>query len=398
MNHKRKIAIVMDCMNMGGTEKALISFLKVLDYDKYDITVLIKTPNGKLEHLINTNAKIKYWSEERNSIRQKVQNHIKCFQFGAAILDVYNFYNEKINEKYWEKSIWYAAKNASFIDTDEYELAIAYTNFNAEVAAKTLWSLCAKKKVLWVHGDYSCKKNAIRLFRKEYSAFHRIYCVSEATRKIFCLKYKNVQKTRVMHNFMDIPEIIKGAENGVDLQFRRPALLTVGRLDKVKGQDIIPETVRRLKDKGHNLTWYIIGDGELKLTIEKEIEKYDVGENVILLGAKQNPYPYMRLCDIYVQPSLSEGYCVAVEEAKLLKKVIVVTQIPSFVEQIKNGENGFVAKGVTAAEISECIEVLLEKPSVKQTVITNLEKESFDHGEQLNDLYDLIGDETYENK
>lgn len=106
------------------------------------------------------------------------------------------------------------------------------------------------------------------------------------------------------------------------------SIMTVGRLVSVKGQQMIPYTVRLLLNAGHDIHWYLVGDGLLRETVEEEIKKHDVADRVHLLGTQMNPYPYIKNCDIYVQPSFSEGYCTTTMEAKILHKPIVTTDAP----------------------------------------------------------------------
>lgn len=133
-------------------------------------------------------------------------------------------------------------------------------------------------------------------------------------------------------------------ENVFKDSFSGITIVTVARLSIEKGQDMIPEITRKLLDDGLSIRWYCIGEGELRETIEDNIEKYNVNENVMLLGNKENPYPYINECDIYVQTSRSECYCTTVMEAKCLKKPIVITEVNGSSEQIENGKNGLIVK------------------------------------------------------
>jgi len=180
------------------------------------------------------------------------------------------------------------------------------------------------------------------------------------------------------------------AKEPIDVEMKGLNILTVGRLSTEKGQQMIPATVRLLLDAGYDVHWYLVGDGPLRETIEAEIEKYNVQDHVILLGTQMNPYPYIKNCDIYVQPSFSEGYCTTTMEAKILHKPIVTTDAPGMREQFVSGENGLIVDAMTPQALFEGIRTLLDHPELCQKFVGNLEKETFDNREELQKLYDFI--------
>ena len=79
----------------------------------------------------------------------------------------------------------------------------------------------------------------------------------------------------------------------------------------------------------------------------------------LLLGSKSNPYKYMRICDIYVQPSIWEGFGITVSEAKILCKPILVNNIPEFKQQIDEGL-GIIYNNIDEMEV-ELEELLLNQ-------------------------------------
>ena len=153
---------------------------------------------------------------------------------------------------------------------------------------------------------------------------------------------------------------------------------------------MIPKTARILLDAGYNIHWYLVGDGELREEIEEAIQKYNVQSHVILLGSKMNPYPYIKNCDIYVQPSFSEGYCTTTVEAKILCKPIVTTDAPGMREQFINGENGLIVDSMTPEALAKGIKMLLAHPEVMEKFQDALKKESYDNSKELRKLYDFM--------
>ena len=142
-------------------------------------------------------------------------------------------------------------------------------------------------------------------------------------------------------------------------------ILTVARLTKEKGISMIPQILIKLLKLNLSIRWYIIGDGEERINLENEIDKYNLHEYLILQGTIMNPYPYMKQCDIYVQPSYHEGYRITIAEAKVFNKIIISTDTIGAKEQIVDGENGIIVK----AEIDQLFFAI--KDSVQKLTISN---------------------------
>lgn len=119
---------------------------------------------------------------------------------------------------------------------------------------------------------------------------------------------------------------------------------TLGRLSAEKGQDIIPEVAKLLKDDGIKFKWFLIGDGNLRTRIENDIEQYNLQNYIFLLGTKINPYPYLKESDIFVQTSVYEGECISLQEAKILCLPIVATNFTGTNEQLEAGNLGIVTE------------------------------------------------------
>lgn len=209
--------------------------------------------------------------------------------------------------------------------------------------------------------------------------------------KMFCDLY-NYPDNRlfVLHNLCDELKIQQRAKSSINFTYRQNSILTVGRLSPEKGQDMVPRATRLLLDAGYDIHWYLVGDGPLRAAIEQECEKYDVTDRVILLGTQENPYPYIKNCDIYVQTSLSEGWCLTVQEARILHKSIVVTPLPVMHEQIRHGENGLIAEDVTPEALCKSIKTLLDHPEMCEKFVEVLKTEKHDNTDELQKLYDII--------
>lgn len=156
---------------------------------------------------------------------------------------------------------------------------------------------------------------------------------------------KLASKTDIFYNIIDYEKIYSLSDEFVPkFTNEQTNILTVGRLEKEKGYDLLLDTAIELKKNGITFKWYIIGDGSLKKHISKRITDNNLEDYVIMLGSQKNPYPFFKETDIYVQTSNFEGYGLTIAEAKAFCKSIVCTNIPTFKEQIIDYENGYLCK------------------------------------------------------
>jgi glycosyltransferase involved in cell wall biosynthesis len=150
--------------------------------------------------------------------------------------------------------------------------------------------------------------------------------------------------------------------------FPKDGLLTVvsvGRLSPEKAFDRAIKVHSRLDKKGISFRWYIVGEGDERPKLEKEIEECKLQRKFILLGAKMNPYPYIAQADIFVLPSLFEGCSIVVNEAKILKRPILVTDVGAAREQIVSERTGLIVDNKEKA-IFEGLKRLLQNEALRK--------------------------------
>lgn len=387
MEEKRKvIAFVMGSMIVDGVEKALINLLRNFDYDNFDVDLWVKKDSLEIKKHVDSRVQVKCWPT--HNTKDLLMSQLRKGHIFQCLRDL--SYRIVIHcSKTWEIESLFSAKLSPKI-ISEYECVVAYQYGVPELVA-TANRIEGKKHILFVHGNYNMPNILMKLMEKEYSQYDRIFCVSEAANDQFSQKWpKLAQKTQVMKNLIDTKEIVQLSTAHIPHFKRGNTILSVGRLAKEKGQTMVPQTTRILLDAGYNVYWYLVGDGPLREEIGAEIQKYNVAEHVILLGTQTNPYPYIKNCDIYVQTSLSEGWCLTVQEAKILHKPIVTTPLPVMHEQIVSGENGLIAEAVTPEALAESIQQLLDHPELREKFVENLSHEVCDNSGELQKLYDFI--------
>ena len=159
-------------------------------------------------------------------------------------------------------------------------------------------------------------------------------------------------------------------------------ILSVGRLVEQKGYERAIDVFYRLKQEGYKFKWYIIGDGILKKGIQKKINELELNKNICLLGIKDNPYPYIRQCNLFFLPSLYEGFPTVTIEAKVLEKPVLSTEVSGIKEQIINGETGIIVDNNQLSIYFELKSILKNTNSIKsfssknglENIINNNEK------------------------
>jgi glycosyltransferase involved in cell wall biosynthesis len=150
----------------------------------------------------------------------------------------------------------------------------------------------------------------------------------------------------------------------------------------------------KLKEEGYNVKWYCIGDGNARIEYEKLIKQYGVKNEYILLGTKPNPYPYMKQCDIYVQSSRHEGYCITLSEARCFTNPIISTNFTGANEQISHGQTGLVV-GFDIQQMYHAIKQLLDDEKLRNKLRSNLTKETVDTTREMDKLYELVAGIQY---
>lgn len=249
-----------------------------------------------------------------------------------------------------------------------YDVAIAYAGDFPWSVIMTLDWVRAKKKITWCHNERCYNRFSKQLFSDYYSRFDAHYACSEATAARINKALGRVGVVKGFPHLVHTHEILHKADEPLqDSRFTGALkILTVGRLTDQKAPDIAVQLCARLVRSGIRISWFWIGDGpvEIKQKILEQIDNLGVSNSFILLGAQKNPYPYIKGCDIYVQPSRYEGYCLTVAEARIFNKPIVLTDFDGAREQIQDRKTGLiVAEGDEGGLFNAIQRVCLDEQS-----------------------------------
>lgn len=339
---KKKILIVVPSFSIGGTIVSLNSLLSLIDKDRYDIDVFALSRDGEyLNRLPNcTVLPENVWLSHTAKSLGSLGNAIN------KILRVIRVICRKANLSIVPFLCRLADKQFNF---NQYDTVVCYV----ESVANVVCHYPAKRRVAWIHCDYKRHLSLIKRDEtKVYEAYDKVVCVSEFAKGVFveCIP-SMASKTVAIHNVINVEDIKqKAAEPIDDVRFKTDnfTIVSAGRLDPVKQFHLIPQLAADIKKRtGKKFVWYIIGgDSGFATYVENirlDIERLGISEQVILLGEKNNIYPYMAKADLYVSTSLSESFPLVINEAKALGIPIVSNNFGSVAESVENGVDGFIA-------------------------------------------------------
>ena len=229
--------------------------------------------------------------------------------------------------------------------------------------------------------------------KKMWDQYDKIVAISVAVKESFLKKFPMLEDKIIMVENTVSRKFIERQANEIDvlnqLDQQSVRLLSIGRFCHQKNFDNIPEICSLLIKQGHNVKWYIIGFGEDENLIKSRIKEYGMEKSVIILGKKINPYPYIKACDIYVQPSRYEGKAITVLEAQALNKSVIITNYGTASGQLKNGNNGIIVS-LNNKECAEDIGKIIDDIKLQRKLTENCEKMQFPNDFGI--LYELCED------
>lgn len=346
----KSILIVMFGMGCGGAEKSLISCLNLLPQKKWNIDLAIANPHGmymeqipKYVHYLDDLFDFENLSTPLENRRRKIAG-IRDFLNQVNWQCRYPIIKKRTTLSYTEIrwNIW--GKHIPAL-TKEYDLVIAYINGIATYYA--IDKVRAKKKAVWVHNEFEKMGYNKNFQRPYYTTADRIITISQDCVDSILRVYPEFREKTVVLENISSEKTIKALAS-VEIQddlyfdFKGIKIVSIGRLTYQKGFDYAISAAKILKEKKIPFLWYVLGEGELRRKLEKQIIAEKIEKEFKLVGIKENPYPYIKACDIFAQTSRYEGKSIALDEAKILCKPILVTDYVTARASIKNGVNGLI--------------------------------------------------------
>lgn len=376
MFRKKKLLFLIESFIVGGAEKVLIDIVNHLDKNKFDITVCCIFKKSVYKGY-DSQFKVSFFPHVH--YKYLINNEIGWLYKG------FNFLLARMPNLLYKILIG-----------DKYDYSIAFYE-----GLPTSWIAKAKlkrgKKIAWLHTSTSLSqkgKNKQQLDTEliNYKQYNQIIAVSEGVAQSFKHLFFAYNKSiKVVYNPIDKEVLEKKSQEHVLLtKAISPLFVSVGRIAPVKGYNRWIKVLGEIKRKGYHFQAWIIGGGE-SASLRQLIEKYQLTDNVLLLGHQSNPYPYMRMADWVVCPSFIEGLSTVVLEGIMLGKAIVATECFGMKELLGNSEYGMLCSN-TEQDLRKAIERILQVPSLKYNYeeAVNLRRQAFCLNKSISSIERII--------
>ncbi len=396
----KKIFIFSQAMEIGGAERALLGLLETINTTKYEVDLFLMRHQGELMKYIPSNIHLLPENPKYACLAIPFVDVLKRRQFGVAlgryigkrkaIQRIKELQLPADNDVALEYSHKYTKWAMPPTSNQEYDLAISFLTPHYFCAEKVK----AKKKIAWIHTDYGVVGVDRESQLKMWNSFDVIASISDRVTDSFLKVFPELEgKIQLLPNIMPM-KYMMSMTKAFTVEQEMPEdgsvrLLSIGRFCRAKNFDNVPDICKIIRGKGINVKWYLIGYGGDEPLILQKIAEAGMQDYVIILGKKENPYPYIKACDLYVQPSRYEGKCVSVVEAQILNKPVVITNYATSASQLENGVDGVIvpmdnegcAKGIVA---------LLCNPDLQHNLIENTQKRDYGNTGEIDKIYQIM--------
>ena len=402
--NKPRIFIAMHYMEIGGAETALVGLLNALDPARVDVDLFLYDHRGEMMQFIPEWVNLLPQIPKYSVLERPIVELVKRGFWGIAAA---RLWAKWLSQKAYKRSGSKLENNGGLDKMSKctapllpkinqsvtYDLAISFLTPHRIVAEKVK----AKKKIAWIHTDYTRVWVDAEDELKVWQKYDYVASISGDVTNTFLQVFPSLAPKIVeIENILSPSFVRKRAElQDVDKEIRHEGtitLLSVGRFSDAKNYDNVPDICKRLINETKlNIKWYIIGYGGDEALIRKKIKEAGMEEHVILLGKRSNPYPYIKACDIYVQPSRYEGKSVTVREAQMLCKPVVVTNYPTAPSQIRSGIDGVIVPMDNEGCANGLAEVICDKP-LQERIIAHLKTHDYGNESEVEKIYTLINE------
>lgn len=396
----KRILIVSHAMEIGGAERALLGLLDSLDPGRVSVDLFLLRHEGELLDLIPEYVHLlppipAYTVLARPIVQTVREGHLLLS--GARLVGKFRAmrYDKKhgltesgvaleYSHKYTKRFMPPIAPDA------EYDLAISFLTPHYFAAEKVR----AKKKIAWIHTDYSVVRVDAASELKMWGAYGYIASISDDVTKAFLSVFPSLEDRIVKIENILPKALIDHQAGDFSTEGEMPRdgairLLSIGRFGSAKNFDNVPDICRRILETGLNVKWYLIGYGGDEALIRQRIREAGMEDRVVILGKKDNPYPYIKACDLYVQPSRYEGKAVTVREAQMLGRPVVITRYATSASQLEDGVDGVIVP-MDNAGCAAGIAALLRDPERMKALAEACARRDYTNGEEVRKIYGIL--------
>jgi glycosyltransferase involved in cell wall biosynthesis len=404
---KKRVLFVINTLGRAGAETALVALLKRLDCAVLDIDLYVCLGQGELideipdyVHVLNReyDGSSVLTSDGKKKLKMRVVKMLlsKGIIFKNLPYIIGNVFNNLSQHRKIsvEKLLWRGVADAGKGSVrGHYDLAVAYIEGASAYFVDRYVN--ADKKAGFIHVDYGMAGYSRKLDNCCFDRFDRVFTVSDEVRESFLNIYPECEAlTQVFHNLIDVDAVKlkskafepKELENSKD----KLKLLTVCRLTAQKSLEVSVEAMKILRDGGLNAVWYVVGDGEEREKLTGLIRKYGLEDCFILLGTRDNPYPYFANADIYVHATKFEGKSIAIQEAQILELPVIASDCSGNREQVENGVDGCLCQ-FDARHIADAVLNMNDNRDKWSEFTEKASRRISENAEELDKIYNLLG-------
>ncbi|SOC44719.1 glycosyltransferase [Salinicoccus kekensis] len=378
-----KILFVLNNFNIGGPQKSLLSLLHNFPEDS-EIDLLVLNGQTPLKKYLPKNVNLRTGSTEVNLLmmekRGVLSNIVKTFlknpklSYRAISTIIKTILKRKsfttVKQEFWKQNKDSLKQECS----DKYDLAVGASGGHSMMYIVDF--VRSKYKVGWVRTEYQNLRRNLQIDEYYFNELNRVLSVSNKCTEKFselfpeqafkCITFYNALPFKMYSNIKNKFHYFEKKDEYI--------LVTISRLDKDKGFDLLIGAARILKEKNVDFTWFIYGEGPMKNYIAKEIKKYKLDKYILLKGFVFNTGEILRNSDALVHPSKFEGKSNTLDEAKYYQVPIVSTNFPTVQEQLHQGVTGIITD-LNAESLANGIYKLLNNQELRSNLSKNLEKE-----------------------
>lgn len=401
--NKPRIFINMHYMEVGGAERALLGLLNALDTDRVDVDLFINQHTGEFMQMIPDKVNLLPEIRSYNAVERPMKQILLEGQLGIFYARLkarcqHAKYSKSLPgpEKSIDCSAFQYVADAvqpflpSLERLGEYDLAISFITPHNIVLNKVK----SKKRIAWIHTDYSAIHVNVDKELPIWAGYDYIASISPDCKRSFLKLFPSLERKIIDIENILSPEFVRQQAELFDVSDEMQSdglkLLSVGRYTQAKNYENVPDIARRIVNAGYSdMRWYIIGFGGLESLIRQKIAEAGMENHVILLGKKDNPYPYIKACDIYVQPSRYEGKSVTVREAQILYKPVIVTNYSTAGSQIQDGIDGVIVPLENEACANGIINVV-ENKELLNSISAWLSTHDYGNESEVEKIYYLL--------
>lgn len=364
----KRILFFNDGMEMGGTEKLLVSLLNYLVTKGDDITLLLPQPSDKNVLLkgVSLDVSVKYlYKANVSHLNKKTGENLMVF-FPCIFAG-------------WKG-----------IKAKDYDLIVCFKeSFYARIFSKM-----RIPKILWIHNLLYRRKYEVNSFRdklsvwlnkkqlkiaqRSYDRFDKVICVSDSAKSA----YLNVlhdgrmpdQDIRVLYNAIDLTGIEKKAQDAItDLPQGQTNFILITRISPEKRTDRLFRAANRLKDEGYDFHVYLMGEGMDSEQMKNSLASMGLTDKITPIGGTENPFPYIIQCNWSLCVSERESFSLTLLESMALKTPVITTDCGGPHDIVDGGKYGLLVEN-SGEGVYTGIKAVLDNPSLSVKYSADLDK------------------------